>query len=109
VVKGGLRVSLTNIPPSVSGLFRKCGSLDLSQNYRPPRPVTGIPFSFVSCFVYVGNKTKTFALTYLKQSFKLDELIMNRKNVERKLLILYSHLNCYVNNNRMNLTYIMGG
>jgi hypothetical protein len=46
-------------------------------------------------------------LTYLKQNSKLDELIMDRKNIERKLLRLDSHLSFYVNKNRMNLTYIM--
>jgi hypothetical protein len=40
-VKRGWCVRLITSPPSVSRLFRKCWSLDISQFFRTPIPVTG--------------------------------------------------------------------
>jgi hypothetical protein len=46
-VKGGRRVTLINLPPSVSRLSRKCGNLDVPQPQGTTRPATATAFIFV--------------------------------------------------------------
>jgi hypothetical protein len=38
---------MTTLPSSVSLLLLKCGSLDFSQSYGPPWPVTGIALPYI--------------------------------------------------------------
>jgi hypothetical protein len=51
-------IRLTTLPPSVSHLSRKCGSLDVSQSYESSRPVKGIALPFLNATYNVRVLTK---------------------------------------------------
>jgi hypothetical protein len=55
-VERGRCIGLTTLLPPVSQLFRQCGILNISQPYRPPRPGTGIAFTFFIVLAYHRHK-----------------------------------------------------
>jgi hypothetical protein len=79
------RKAVTTSPPSVSRLSRKCGSLDVSERHRPPRPVTRIALC-----LYVTNAIVMFRLPTFRNDTWLKRFSTTPANCSAKLWVVIS-------------------
>jgi hypothetical protein len=79
-VKCGRCVGLPTLPPSMSRLSRQCGILNISEQHRPPWPVTGITLLF---YWLRSKKTKVLGINTSRSHPKALRMIVERPDIFR--------------------------
>jgi hypothetical protein len=89
---------LTTLPPSMSRLSRQRVILNISQPYKPPRPITGIALLLLYNFITFHHSV-TFTAYSRNQQFAQDKYTTSPEDglMKRKCLALWLHRSAIFN------------
>jgi hypothetical protein len=91
-VKCGWCVGLTTLPPSMSRLSRQCGIFNISQPYRPQRPVMRIALLFFSiCLIWIDILAVMRLALHSRSTWLLLQHICQWLNWNLVLIIMWFH------------------